>query len=232
MPNSDWYPATRPGERAMYANIDAKIDGYAGKYPFLTPAYLIKIHSACQGFIAGYDALIANRATAKQETAWFENLVTGTPQGEAAPPGPVYITDALPVGSFIGIEAFTRDFAGLFKEQLNYDEADGLDLMIERAEGESSNLADAMPELVVSATNNAEISVAWKKLAFDSIELQCRKSGVELWQHVDKTNVSPLVFAPDFTTPGSPEKFELRGVYLIKNVRVGNWSPIYTITVG
>lgn len=232
MADQDWFPGSRPGQRAMFANIELKINSYAAKYPFLTFAYLAQIHAACQTFIAGYDTLVANRATAKQETQWFDNLLSGEPQGSPAPNGVTYQAVALPAGAFIGIEDFTRNFARLFKEQLNYDEADGLDLMIERSESEEQNLNDAQPSLVVSATNNATIKVVWQKLGFEMLELQYRKAGVELWQPADKSNTSPIDFAPAFTTPGAPEKFEVRGVYLIKNVRVGNWSPIYTVTVG
>jgi hypothetical protein len=32
--------------------------------------------------------------------------------------------------------------------------------------------------------------------------------------------------------PGKPEKFEFRAIYLIKNKRAGQWSPVYTRTVG
>jgi hypothetical protein len=89
------------------------------KYPFLTFGYIHEIHAACQTFIAAYDALVANRTTAKQETQWFENLLTGSPLGETAPPSPHYLSAALPGNAFISIEPFMRDFASLFNEQLN-----------------------------------------------------------------------------------------------------------------
>lgn len=93
--SSDWYPKTRAGERGMYANIDLKINAFAAKYSFLTVPYLAEIHAACDTFVAAYDALIANRATGKQETAWFENLVSGEPQGEAAAAGSTYVAAVL-----------------------------------------------------------------------------------------------------------------------------------------
>ena len=41
--SDDWYQNTADGERGMYANIDAKIDGYAAKCPFLTAPYQARI---------------------------------------------------------------------------------------------------------------------------------------------------------------------------------------------
>ena len=70
-----------------------------------------------------------------------------------------------------------------------------------------------------------------EKIGFDMLELQWRKAGAAMWQQADKSTERVINFAPPLTTPGEPEKFEFRAVYLIKNQRVGNWSPIYTETV-
>lgn len=53
-----------------------------------------------------------------------------------------------------------------------------------------------------------------------------------MWQAADKSTEKIIEFKPPVTTPGVPEKFEFRAVYLQKNTRVGLWSPIYSITVG
>lgn len=67
------------GERAMFENIDSKIDGYAGKYPVLDAAYLLQIHTMCGAFIEGYDKVTENRATARQMTSWFDSIVRSKP---------------------------------------------------------------------------------------------------------------------------------------------------------
>ena len=229
---TDWYPSTGEGERLMYGNIDAKIDNYAAKYPFLTADYLDEIHLMCRTFTECYDKIEYNRATAKQATKWFENIVSSKQDNTPAPPPPVYQPITLPTGAFIGLEKFCREFAGLFKKQRNYDEADGLDLMIERAEGEPLNLAEASPDLVYTVLPNNNIDFNWKKSGFEMLELQYRKEGAALWQFADKSTESVISFAPPLTTAGVPEKFEFRAIYLIKNQRVGQWSQIYVITVG
>ncbi len=230
--NGDWYPKTGAGERAMYANIEAKIDGYRAKYPVLTDDYRLVIHTFCQTFVEGFDKIEQNRATGKQATTWFENLVRSKQENTPAPVPPVYQTITLPANALVGIERACRDFAGLMKKQLNYDKADGLDLMIEREASGERNLNDVQPTLKVSLVDGGIPQFVWKKTGFDALELQYRKVGTELWQPADKSTANIFEYNPPLTTPGVPEKFEFRAIYLIKNQRVGQWSPIYTETVG
>lgn len=228
----DWYPHSRADERLMYANIDAKIDGYAPKYPFLNADYLDEIHTMCRTFIECYEKIEYNRATAKQATQWFENIVSSKQGKTPAPPPPVYQPIILPTGAFIGLERFCREFAGLFKKQRNYEEADGIDLMIERASAEEPNLAETFPALRYTVSTDNSIAFDWKKTGFEMLELQYRKEGAAIWQYADKSTEKVIEFTPPLTTPGVPEKFEFRAIYLIKNQRVGQWSQIYVVTVG
>lgn len=137
----------------------------------------------------------------------------------------------LPAGAFEGIEKFCREFRGLLKNQFNYDAADGLDLMLEREKPDDLNLADVEPELEFSV-GDTEVVTEWKKSGFDALELQSRKTGATLWQLADKSTKKEIRFAPPLTTAGVPEKFEFRAILIIKNERVGKWSPAYTLTVG
>lgn len=229
---SDWYPTTQDGERILYGNIDAKIDGYAARYPFLTNAYLMSVHLMCQTFIEGFETMNENRATAKQMTNWFENIVSSKQIGEPVPPAPVFQAFAIPAGAMLGLEQQCRQFARLLKSQANYTEADGIDLMIEKEKSADLNIGDAFPELQISKNLNNSLDFEWKKAGFDMLELQWRRAGAAMWQMADKSTEKVINFAPPLTSPGVPEKFEFRAVYLIKNQRVGNWSPTYTETVG
>lgn len=229
---SDWYPQTRDSERILYANIDSKIDGYAAKYSFLTNAYLTAVHAMCGAFVEGFDRTTANRATARQMTKWFDNIVDSKQKDEAIPAAPVFQAFAMPAGAMLGLEEQCRRFARLMKSQANYDKADGIDLMIEREKTDGLNVDDAMPELKISKNLNNSLDFEWKKSGFDMLELNWRREGEEMWQLADKSTEKVISFAPPLTTPGKPEKFEFRAVYLIKNRRVGKWSPVYTETIG
>jgi hypothetical protein len=149
-------------------------------------------------FIECYDKTEYNRATSKQATTWFGNIVASKQEGTPAPP--VYLPITLPSEAFVGLEKFCRDFAGLMKKQFNYDKAEGLDLMIEREKPDDLNLNNAQPELKISVADTA-VGIAWKKSGFDALELQFRKPGATMWQAVDKSTVSEFEFTPPLTTP-------------------------------
>lgn len=109
------------------------------------------------------------------------------------------------------------------RNQLNYNDADGLDLLIEKETGAEQIVENAVPDLKISDQPDNSLDFEWKKSGFDMLELQWRKAGETLWQAVDKSTEKVINFTPPLTTPGEPEKFEFRAVYLIKNQRVGQW---------
>jgi hypothetical protein len=228
----DWYPTDRATERLMYGNVDAKLDGYAVKYPFLTADYRAQVHAMCRTFVEAYDKIEYNRATARQATQWFENLMNGSPQGEAAPAPPAFQPIVLPAGALIGIEKSFRAFAGLFKKQLNYDKADGLDLMIERGQAKRTAAGETAPELKYTVSADGVVTIEWKKTGYDALEVQYRKLGAEMWQAADKSTEKIIEVAPPLAAPGVPEKFEFRAVALVKNRRTGSWSSPQILTVG
>ncbi len=49
---------------------------------------------------------------------------------------------------------------------------------------------------------------------------------------MENTVANILERGTPLTTPGVPEQFEFRAILIIKNERVGKWSPTYTLTVG
>jgi hypothetical protein len=113
-----------------------------------------------------------------------------------------------------------------------YDEAEGMDLMIVAQEGKDDDLDTITPELKVLVNMNNSVEVSYQHGAMTGLELQYRRAGTTIWQMVDKSTETKIIFTPVLTAPDVPEKFELRGVYLLKNVRVGQWSPIYPVNVG
>lgn len=228
----DWYPNTQEGERTMFENINTKIDGYREKYPFLTDDYLRHIHTMCRTYVEGYDYLMETRATLKQLSNWFTNIVKSKQKNQNVPAPPVFRVLAIVAEAMIGLEQQCRKLKRLLKAQPNYDFADGLDLMLEKEKSAERNLNDVVPELKISVSSSGVVMVEWKKTGFDMLELQWRRVGDAMWQPADKSTEKLIDFTPPLTEPGVPEKFEFRAIHLIKNQRVGKWSPIYTETVG
>ena len=229
--DTNWYPNSRPQQRIMYANVAKKIGEYQAKYG-LTAALVGRVTVMCETFIEGFDKLEQNRATMRQMTEWFDNILMGKPAGELVPSAPIFQTVVLDPTAFIGLVDEFRGFARFFKNNPVYDEADGMDLMIVAPDGESDDLDTITPELKILVTMNNSVEVTYTRGAMGGLELQYRRAGTTMWQMVDKSTETKIIFTPVLTTPDVPEKFELRGVYLLKNQRVGQWSPIYTVNVG
>lgn len=234
MANDDWYPRDEPTQRLLYQTIDAGIDDFKSKYPdVLTGDYLTEIHGFCQMYVNAYDAKEFNRAISKAWTTWFQTLHDSEQKGEAVVAPPAFVSVTIPAGATAGSERQVRRFAKKMKDSDNYDKADGLALMIEKGAKAEFNKDEAQPELKISVTVDGRIQVNWVKSGFDSLELQWKFFGDAMWQLADKSTEKEIIFTPPpSATPGVPQKFEFRAVYILKNKRVGQWSQIYTLTVG
>jgi hypothetical protein len=231
MKNRDWFPSTRAEQNVVFANFNAKIDDYKNVFG-LTEPLLAKLHTICETFLEVYQKVEQNRAAGANLTSWQDTIFIGTPKGDPVPQAPKFAVINVPVGAFIGIFAEFREIVGFIKSNPNYTENIGLDLMIVAPETEQSNLNDASPNLKLALKNDVSVEIAFKKADFDAIEIQYRKASTENWLPADKATTSPTTHTPQLTVAGQAEKFEYRATYLQKNQRVGNWSPIYSITVG
>lgn len=224
----DWLKRPLPELDIMFANVKAKIGGYRVAYG-LTTDWLDRVQLVCDTFIAAYTGVSQNRATEKDMNNWFDALLNGEPQGSPASAAPTFQTITLPAGAFIGLLDEFREMMRFFKANPAYTEADGENLMIVAPPSTGRNPADAEPALKASVDVNGEVRVEYTKEEFSGLELQWRKVGTDDWLLADKSTEKVIVFKPAGIK--SPDKIELRGVYLLKNQRVGNWSPIYVVTI-
>lgn len=225
----DWLSKSLPELNVMFANVDGKIGNYKIAYG-LRDAWITQVKLLCETFTTVYAKIAQNRATEKQMNDWFDQLLSGTPKGSVATPAPTFQPVVLPSGATIGLLDDFREMMRYFKANAAYTEADGADLMIISTLEEGGDVNDAAPTLKISVNLGGAVEAAYTKGSFSGLELQWRKSGTADWLMADKSTEKLISFTPEPITP--PEKIELRGVYLLKNQRVGNWSPIYTITVG
>ena len=231
--NEDWYPNDEATRRLMCQTIDEGVDAFQPKYPdVLTNDYLREIHATCGVYMNAYDAKEFNRAQMKAWTTWFQNLHDSERKNETVEAPPAFVPVTIPDGALMGVERLLRRFAKKLKDHDNYEKSDGLALMIEKGEAEELNLIDAQPVLKLRVETDGRVIIVWTKSGFDMLEAQWRRFGETMWQPLDKSTEKEIEFQPPATTPGVPEKFEFRGVYMLKNKRVGQWSPIYTQTIG
>lgn len=231
MPNKDWMPTTRAGKNAMFTNFVAKIANYQITLG-LTEEQLNALRTVCNSYIEIYDKTEQIRASNRDLTAWQDEVFEGRPRGDAAPTPPTFATITLPDGAFIGTLDEFRELIAYIKNNPNYTENIGLDLMIVRDSDDDDDFRGKNPRLRISVKNDISVEISFKKGEANAVEIQYRSAGTEIWRLGDKTTISPVNISPEFTREEQTEKFEFRGIYLVKNERVGNWSPIYSITVG
>jgi len=225
----DWLKRPLAELNVMFTNVNGKIDGYQIAYN-LNDDWVDRIKLICQTFNTAYTNVVQNRATENEMNKWFDALLNGEPKGSPATAAPTFKPITLPAGAFIGLLDEFREMIRFFKANAAYNLADGENLMIVPPDEGSRNIAEAAPELKVSIDVNGDVSIEYLKEEFSGLELQWRKTGQQMWQFADKSTEKVITFTPSGIT--SPEKIEVRGVYLWKNNRVGNWSPVYTLTVG
>lgn len=228
----DWLRGkTLPEQDLMFTNVEAKIEGYKTKYS-LTGAWIGDVKLICQTFHAAYTGVMQSRASGKQRDAWFKELLEGGQKGTSAPAPPVFAPIVLPSDAKGAIYEDFRRKMDFFKSNEAYTDADGDDLMITVPKGEDRNVEDDFPELKISESASGDVTASYTKGDFGGLELQWREVGQAMWQLADKSSERTITFKPNVSTPDVPVKIELRGVYLLRNRRVGRWSPTYNLTVG
>lgn len=227
---ADWLMSkTLPERYLMFDNVQGKIGGYKADFK-LADDWIEDVQLICQTFTTAYEGVVENRATGKQMDGWFEDLCESKDENSPADGSPKFLAIVLPAGALKGIYTRFRRKMDFFKSNEAYTRAIGEDLMIVAPEGTERNINDAFPEFKPSADANNEITAGYVRGEFDGAEMQWRVAGTEMWQFADKSSEPFIKFTPDGIT--FPAKIELRGIYLLKNKRVGKWSPIYLLTIG
>lgn len=228
----DWLKGKSLAEQdTMFLNVEAKIDNY--KVPYnLSEAWVTSVRTLCRTFHEAYTGVMQSRATGRQRDEWFDELLNGRDKGQAAPAPPVFTQISIPDDAKTALYLTFRDKMDFFKANEAYTEADGDDLMITAPKSDAGNVSEAAPELRISLNADGEVSVSYTKGPFSGLELQWRPAGETEWRLADKSSEKTIVFRPQSPTPNAPFKIELRAVYLLKNQRTGQWSPVYTTTIG
>lgn len=229
MRKRDWLTRPLPELFVMFNNVEAKIESYKVRYE-LTDEWITRIKLICQTFIQAYAGIMNARATMKDSNTWLESLLYGMPRGTAATAAPIFQATTIPPDAFIGILDEFREMIGFFKANSAYTLADGENLMVVLPNSEEIDTENAAPVLKISVDADGKVTVKYKRGDFSGLELQWRKAGDADWQFVDKSTEINITFTPAGITP--PQNIELRAIYLLKNKRVGQWSPVYTLTLG
>ncbi len=227
--NSDWYPTTRAGQRAMYGNFRAKIDGYRITLG-LTGDQVTRLILICDLYIAIYDWLILVEATKTETTRWRDELEQGDESNPVQPP-PDFVELILPNGAFNGFVREFRDTVGLIKRLDGYTQAIGLDLMVVRLKGAPPNLNEAQPDFKFESKNPFKVRVTGKMQGFKTANFYYRRKGENNYVFVGYLTNMPGELTIPAATPGVPEVGDIKAIFVEKNVEVGIFSPSTELTL-
>jgi hypothetical protein len=219
---NDWYLSTRPTQRAMYANVFAKIDLHQPVLD-LEAAKLTRLKMICQNYIAIYDWLEQMEATKGQCYEWRDDMEKGDTSEPIQPP-PVFLTVTLQPFSFKGFVTEFREIVGHIKELDGYTEAIGLDLMIVRAKGTPPNLNEVFPDLRYDEKAGFKVRVTGSMKGFKSANFYYRRRGENNYFFVAYLNSLPGELTVPAAVPGQPEVGDIKAIFVEKNEEVGIFS--------
>lgn len=228
----DWCPSTRPQQLVMFTNIKAKIGGYQAILP-LAAGQVDRVMLVCETFIAVYNFVEQTRATMQQLTEWQDLIFTGEGgvQGAVAPKAPTFNSVALPDDAFVGIFQEFRSLRDAIVNAVNYTRGIGEDLMIVAPEGEDLNLNELAASAKLTPLAGYKVRAEGSLQGMDAMRFDYQRKGAGAWSPVAFLTKLPAEFAIAPQTPGEPETGIIRVVLLKDNTEIGQFSPLYPITI-
>lgn len=228
--NDDWYPSTRPAQRAMYANILAKIDTHVPVPIDLAAAKLARLKLICENYVAIYDWLNQLDATVSQCYEWRDDMEDGDTSEPIQPP-PVFQTVTLQPFSFKGFVNEFREIVALIKELDGYTTAIGEDLMIFKPKGEGLNLNEVQPNFKYESKQPFKVRITGSMQGLKTANFYYQRKGSETSVFVGYVGSLPAELTITPAQSGVPEVGFIKAKFVDKNVEVGNFSTSTEITL-
>jgi hypothetical protein len=217
----------------MFTNIKAKIAGYEASLP-LTAAQVTRVELICDTFISVYNFVEQSRATMQQLTDWQDLIFTadGGKPGDPIPAAPDFQDYTPKPGAFVGIFQEFRQLRDFIVAAPGYNHGVGEDLMIVAPEAEETDLSSLAPELKVTspATGN-KVRVEGSLQGASALRVDYQRKGAGAWLLVTILTKLPAEFTIAPQTPGEAETGVIRAVLMDKNEEIGNFSPLYPVTI-
>jgi len=171
--------------------------------------------------------------TDKQVVTQIKNAVYDGDPKDAVAPYPAFAIAALPFPeAAAGCFTRFRERKARFKAAKGYTPEIGIALGLEKPKSGSISPDDLMPALAVRDLGGYQYEASFKKQGQDAMLIQYRPKGAEKWLEAKTALTSPVVVdAPEPASEGASVQIEIRCRLLKGNTQVGQWSPIYTLSV-
>jgi hypothetical protein len=162
--------------------------------------------------------------------AYKDNIFNGNAKGTASayPEMTLMPLPALAVGVKPGIVERNKEFYKFLKAHPSRTNESLADLGIVTVTPPKIALADLRPTLKIAVIINDRTEISFSKQGQPAIRLQMRRGGTADWITLGDPTSSPFI-DNTHSTANNPEKREYRGVYLLKNETIGQFSDIVTV---
>ena len=171
--------------------------------------------------------------TDKQVVTQIKNAVYDGDPNDAIAPYPAFAIAALPFPD-AAAGSFTRFRArkARFKAAKGYTTEIGIALGLEKPKSGSISPDDLVAALSPRDLGGYQYDAVFKKQGQDAMLIQYRPKGTEKWLEAKTALASPVIIdVPKPESEGASVQIEIRCRLLKGNRQVGQWSPIYTLTV-
>ena len=230
IPSQRWFPSGLIERAAWFQTFAEQFALVAVSLGF-TAADVAKVNddNAMMQFLAGLRNTLKAIDDAVRQ---FRELVTEGDAGDVPPQFPVWELPEPPVTVSAGIFERLDRLVDKIRAADNYTNEIGalLGILPSKSEpvppGEMKAIAKVTPTFAAYT-----FSVATSKMGADSFKVQIRRAGSEAWTDAAFGTSSPLEVVLQPTTPGQPEKIQVRVVLLKKNAPVGQPSDAVAVTV-
>lgn len=178
-------------------------------------------------------ANVAIADTDKQAVTQIKNAVYEGDTKESVGAYPPFAIAALPFPAVkAGADTRYRERRARFKAAKGYTKEIGIALGLEKPATGGISPNDLVAALKLSDLGSYQYSVEFKKQGQDAMLVQQRLKGTEKWSEAKTALTSPVTITVDEPAQeGSSVQIEVRGRLLDGNEQVGQWSPIYSLTV-
>ncbi len=228
MPTSPYLPKSDSGKAEFLANFATKLSGYSAALG-LTAGTVTNVEHIAATFqwVLDVQQLYATHA---QDWTSFKNQLRDGPVGGAITPPPAPALPAAPTLPASGYDIFKTIsmLVQTIKNNAAYTTAMGEDLGIVGA-GQTFDPQTGKPTLALSAFNNDQVRVAWKKGNFQGMRIDVDR-GTGGWTFLATDSVPDYI--DTHPLPAAPTTWKYRAVYRLDDVNVGEWSDTAQITVG
>lgn len=228
MPNTSAIPRDDAGKLALLQHLAATLPNYAAALEISTDDLtLVKAG-------AGWFEYILNAQDAAQDytSALFalKRVLRDGPKSAIVDPPPMpAIPSAPPLSPFADIFGFVGALITRIKKHKNYTEAIGQALRIIAAQSPGVDPSTLQSVLSVDFQGGHPV-LSWKNNGADALELEA-DHGEGSFKLMNIRMSSGYRDSTPLPAPGTAAVWKYRGIYLIRDERVGHWSQVLEVGV-